>query len=98
MKAKCVHLIVLSILLNVGIGCAPTLKETFKKVEGTPENKGLVYIYRTSGLGGLVYYDVKANGRVVTTLNTGTYYPYVTDPGRSNSQQRLRRVIQLPWM
>jgi len=32
-------------------------------------------------MGAAVYYDVKANGRVVTTLYSGTYYPYITDPG-----------------
>jgi hypothetical protein len=71
-----------AILLCTAIGCAPTLGDVYKKVETLPSAKALVYIYRPSGImGGAVYYDVKANGKVVTTLYRGSYYPYVTDPG-----------------
>lgn len=70
------------LLLCTAIGCAPTLGQVYKNVEAVPNNKALVYIYRPSGMmGGSVYYDVKANGKVVTTLYSGSYYPYFTDPG-----------------
>jgi hypothetical protein len=69
------------ILLCTAIGCAPTLGQVYKNVEAVPSNKALVYIYRPSGMGAAVYYDVKANGKVVTTLYNGGYYPYFTDPG-----------------
>lgn len=69
------------VLLGTAIGCAPTLGDAYKRVETVPSSKALVYIYRPSGMGGAVYYDVKANGKVVTTLYSGSYYPYVTDPG-----------------
>lgn len=69
------------VVFGTAIGCAPTLGDAYKRVETVPSAKALVYIYRPSGLGGAVYYDVKANGKVVTTLYNGTYYPYVTDPG-----------------
>ena len=70
-----------AILLSTAIGCAPTLDQVYKKVEVMPSNKALVYIYRPSGMGAAIYYDVKANGKVVTTLYSGSYYPYVADPG-----------------
>ena len=75
------RLLVIAILSGSAASCAPTLGQVYKRVDVIPSGKALVYIYRSSGMGGLVYYDVKANGRVVTTLYSGTYYPYVTDPG-----------------
>jgi len=72
---------VAAIILSTAIGCAPTLGDAYKKVESVPSTKALIYIYRPSGMGGAVYYDVKANGKVVTTLYSGSYYPYIADPG-----------------
>lgn len=81
MKRIIARRLVIAILMGSVIACAPTLTEVYKKVDVVPTDKAMVYIYRSSGLGGLVYYDVKANGKVVTTLYSGTYYPYVTAPG-----------------
>jgi len=79
------RLLGIAILLGGVAACASTLGqvpgEVYKRVDAIPSGKALVYIYRPSGMGMLVSYDVKANGRVVTTLQGGTYYPYVTDPG-----------------
>lgn len=62
--------------------CAPTLGHVYMKIENVPSDKALVYIYRPSSfIGGGVYYDVKANGKVATTLYNGGYYPYVAEPG-----------------
>ncbi|TAL09281.1 MAG: DUF2846 domain-containing protein [Nitrospirae bacterium] len=62
-------------------GCAPTLQQVYQRVEAIPPGKALVYIYRPGGfLGGAVYYDVRANGTVVTTLYRGGYYPYIAEP------------------
>lgn len=61
-------------------GCAPTLGPAFHKTDYVPDDIGLVYIYRPAkAFGGGVSYDVKANGKVVTTLYSGGYYPYLTD-------------------
>jgi hypothetical protein len=82
MMKRIISQIAAGILLTTAIGCAPTLGYAYKRVETTPSSKALVYIYRPSDMmGGAVYYDVKANGKVVTTLYRGSYYPYVTDPG-----------------
>lgn len=81
MKRICSVLLIAVVLLTTSVACAPTLDQVYKKVEGFPSNKALVYIYRPSGMGAAVYYDVKANGKVVTTLYSGSYYPFVTEPG-----------------
>jgi hypothetical protein len=81
MMKRIIAQIAAGILLCTAVGCAPTLGDAYKRVEAVPSAKALVYIYRPSGMGGAVYYDVKANGKVVTTLYSGSYYPYVTDPG-----------------
>ena len=72
-----------SLMLLVAVSaCAPSLGQEYKRIEVVPPNKGIVYIYRPSSfIGGAVYYDVKANGKVVTTLYKGGYYPYIADPG-----------------
>lgn len=62
-------------------GCA-SLGPPYQKVEQIPENKGLIYIYRTGSIvGGAVSPDVKVGDIVVTTLYKGGYYPYFADPG-----------------
>ena len=81
MKRTISQALLIGILLGTATACAPTLGQIYKPVDVIPRDKALVYIYRTSGMGAAVYYDVKANGRVVTTLYSGTYYPYITDPG-----------------
>ena len=74
-------LVVLSTVFIV-TGCAPTLLQVYQRIETIPPNKAIVYIYRPSAfIGGGVYYDVKANSKVVTTLWNGGYYPYIADPG-----------------
>ena len=81
MRTRLLYMSIVSLIFVVLTGCGPSLTQVYTKVEGVPSNKALVYIYRTSGLGGGIYYDVKANGKVVTTLYSGGYFPYVTDPG-----------------
>ena len=62
-------------------GCA-SLGPQFQKVEATPTEKGLVYIYRPSSfIGGGVSYDVKVGETAVTTLYNGGYYPYLSSTG-----------------
>jgi hypothetical protein len=62
-------------------GCA-SLGPAYTRVDKLPENKGLVYIYRPSSfIGGGLSYIVNAGDIPVTTLYSGGYYPYFSDPG-----------------
>jgi len=64
-----------------GSGCA-TLGPVYTKVDKVPEDRGLVYIYRPSGImGSGVAYNVKVGDNVVTTLHSGGYFPYYSKPG-----------------
>jgi hypothetical protein len=81
MNRRVAQIFLLGLFTTLIVACGPTLTEVYKPVESFPTDKGLVYIYRPFGLGGGVYYDVKANGKVVTTLYSGGYYPFVADPG-----------------
>ncbi|MBI5058086.1 MAG: DUF2846 domain-containing protein [Nitrospirae bacterium] len=61
--------------------CA-SLGPVYQKVEMVPDNVGLVYIYRPSGfVGGGVSYDIKVGETPITTLYSGGYYPYFSNPG-----------------
>lgn len=62
--------------------CGPTLGPAFQKANNVPKNVGVVHIYRPpSVIGGGVYYDVKANQTIVTTLYNGGYFTYFATPG-----------------
>ncbi|MDD5477571.1 MAG: DUF2846 domain-containing protein [Candidatus Omnitrophica bacterium] len=66
-----------------GSTSAPTLGPSFKQAQ-IPAGKAVVFIYRPagSGVGGAALpFDVKANGKALTTLTQGGYYAYVTEPG-----------------
>lgn len=62
----------------------PTLGLSFKQIE-IPSGKTAVYIYRPVGaMFGAdmkIPFDVKANGKVLTTLQQGGYYIYIAEPG-----------------
>ena len=78
-----------------GVTSVPTLGSSFKQGEKIPADKAVVYIYRPNppvsagdwffGSGGAadvgISFDVKTNGKVVTTLVKGGYYAYLTEPG-----------------
>lgn len=50
-----------------------------------PAGKGVVYIYRQSSfVGGGVFGTVKANGKPVTKIKNGGYYPYIASPGNNH--------------
>jgi len=62
-------------------GCA-THGSGFQPVAKIPRGMAVIYIYRTPEFAGeALSYDVKANDKVVTTLRSGGYYPYVVRPG-----------------
>jgi hypothetical protein len=59
-------------------GCA-TPGQNFKQVENIPADKVVVYIYHAGGSNHPFF--LQANGKDVTALKKGLYYPYVTEPG-----------------
>jgi hypothetical protein len=62
-------------------GCAPTLNQTYQRLDRIPEGKAVVYLYRTPFIGGAFVVDVTANGVPVNSIHTSTYYPYIGSPG-----------------
>lgn len=62
----------------------PALGMEFKQ-EVIPADKAMVYLYRPAGnvTGGMALpFGVRVNGKDITTLVLGGYYPYICDPGR----------------
>ena len=62
----------------------PALGSSFQPTAKIPADKAVVYIYRPTGSGAggaAIPFDVKANGKIVTTLVQGGYCVYVTEPG-----------------
>jgi hypothetical protein len=53
---------------------------TFKPVGATPENKGVVYIYYQM-ISDYFPMTIAANGKKITTIYTGGYFPNVSAPG-----------------
>ena len=60
-------------------GCAAH-GPSFKQVENIPADKAVIYIYHSGGSNHSFF--LQANGKDVTALKKGTYYPYITEPGR----------------
>jgi hypothetical protein len=54
----------------------------FKPIDPPANGQGVVYIYRqSSGLGAGVHGTLRANGKAVTDVKNGGYFPYVGPPG-----------------
>jgi hypothetical protein len=50
-----------------------------------PAGKGVVYIYRQSSMiGPGVFGTAKVNGRPITKIKNGGYYPYIATPGNNH--------------
>jgi hypothetical protein len=63
----------------VFLGCAAH-GPSFKQVENIPADKAVVYIYHSGGSNHAFFLQV--NGKDITALKKGTYYPCITEPGR----------------
>ncbi|MGD0170408.1 MAG: hypothetical protein ABSE54_11870 [Smithella sp.] len=61
------------------LGCAAH-GPSFKQVENIPADKAVIYIYHAGGSNHSFF--LQANGKDITALRKGTYYPYITEPGR----------------
>jgi hypothetical protein len=67
-----------SILFGCGGG---QLGEIYKRAEAIPSDKTVIYIYRVLDIMGIYPVDIYVNGKEVTSLSEGAYYPYLSDPG-----------------
>jgi len=75
--------LLLTTALGTG-GCAPTLNQTYQRLDRIPEGKAVVYLYRTHYnpfMGDALTVDVTANGVPIHSIYNSTYYPYIADPG-----------------
>ncbi|MBL4774734.1 MAG: DUF2846 domain-containing protein [Mariprofundus sp.] len=71
--------VVLGLFALTGCGAKGMQFAEFKKPQ---EGKGLIYIYRPeSFIGGGIYYDVHAQGKVLGTLRNGGYFSAYVEPG-----------------
>jgi hypothetical protein len=62
-------------------GCATG--PAFQKVESVPKEKGLVYIYRPSQMGGAALVPmIVVNNYSAVSLKNGAYYTYAAPPGK----------------
>ena len=69
------------ILMGFLSGCG-SLGHKFENNITPKQDEVLIYYYRPSHfVGGAVYYDVKENGEIITTLYNGGYYPHITTAG-----------------
>lgn len=70
------------LIVAVLSGCALTAKgPSFVKPSYIPVEKALIYIYQPLCYG-KTFHEIRANGKPITLLKKGGYYPYFADPGR----------------
>ena len=72
-------LLIITAGVLVLLGCAAH-GPSFKQVENLPADKAVVYIYHSGGSNHPFF--LQANGKDITGLKRGTYYPFITEPGR----------------
>lgn len=77
------HFAITPLLLIAALlcGCGAS-GPAFRPIEMPTNGQGIVYIYRQpSGLGAGVHGTVRANGKAVTDVKNGGYFPYVAPAG-----------------
>lgn len=89
MKKICILISKLWVVLLILSSCATTktLPEQVtedSKVMEVPENKALVYIYRTSKLGSAIGLKIACNETELTKLYPENFYVCILDPGQYN--------------
>jgi Protein of unknown function (DUF2846) len=69
--------------MSLGIaGCSPKLGGAFVELDRIPDNKALIYIYRSWGGYGFAYpIDIYVKDKQLIRLPHGSYYPYLVEPG-----------------
>lgn len=91
------------ILFNLFLLCSLTacgsLGHKFDGLQTPNENEAIIYYYRPSRfLGCGVYYDIKENGKKVTTLYDGGYYPYRTTAGNKFVSAKTEAAEQISFL
>ena len=84
-------------------GCSSLGKDkAFSPVVEIPPNKGILYIYRndTNSLDGFTFFNylvfghtvhtIEANGKPITIMENGGYFPYIIDPGELKLTTKVR--------
>lgn len=84
-------------------GCSSLEKDkAFSPVVEIPLNKGILYIYRndTDSLDGFTFFNylvfghtvhtIEANGKPITIMECGGYFPYIVDPGELTLNAKVR--------
>ncbi len=80
-ELKFIRTFILLLLLSSVFGCAAG-GPAFQRISSIPEEKGLIYIYRSkSFVGSAVRYNVHAGDKVIGILHNGGYFTYLADPG-----------------
>lgn len=78
------------------MSCATFSGTNFSPIESIPSEKALLYIYRDSAFsGGGRSHNVFINGKLVTNLYSGGYYPYFVEPGLVIVEFKLRPTLFL---
>lgn len=71
-----------TMLFVVSLTACGSLGHKFDGKISPNKDEAVVYFYRPSKfIGGGVYYDVKENNQIITTLYNGGYYPHKTSQG-----------------
>ncbi len=79
-RCRIAEYVFLLLLVALATGCATGT--SFKQVSEIPQGKGLVYVYRPSGIVGCaVSYDVHAAQENIGHLYPGGYLTYFASPG-----------------
>jgi len=86
MRQVAMALMLLTAALLTGCGASGP---SFRKIDPVASGQGVVYIYRQpAGLGMGVHGTVRANGKAITDVKNGGYYPYVGPPGNVKFEVR----------
>lgn len=86
MRHLAMALMLLSAALLTGCGASGP---AYKRIDPPTDGQGVVYIYRqASGLGMGVHGTVRANGKAVTDVKNGGYFPYVGKAGSTKFEVR----------
>ena len=86
MKISVIKMIVISLLVAELMGCTmatPVVKSgSYEGLTNTDPNKGTIFVYRDSSLGGITnQYDVMVNGVLAGSLPNGSFFSVDVTPG-----------------
>ena len=93
MKNSVIKMLVISLLVAGLMGCtiaAPVITSgTYEGLTNTAPDKGTIFVYRESSLGGVTnQYDVMVNGVLAGSLPNGSFFSVDVDPGEYTVEPR----------